>query len=142
MQIKYNNSQYEMTLFDGIRFWAMAAWFPIRRLLRVGKRSVLYLRNWISTLIVFLPICLVAFHLLLRFGQFSRPEEANVELVIILLGSVGLLAIKEFRDSEVMRHQKLKQQWESYINCQYELTEHFMDSQVRQEFSSIQSTIS
>lgn len=122
MQVRYKNAKYEMTLSDGIKFQAIAFWFPLRRFLRALKRIARYLLSWISTLAVFLPICLVSFHLLMRFGQFERPEDANIELALILLGSVALLAIKEFRDSEVLRHQKLQQQWGSYTDCQYEFT--------------------
>lgn len=122
MKISFEHTAYEMTLSDGIRFRIIAAWFPFRRLLRTIKRAFLYLKTWISTLVLFLPICLIVYYLLLRFHIFERTGDAIVELVSILLGSVALLAIKEFRDSEVLRHWKLQQQWGSYTNCQYELT--------------------
>lgn len=122
MRISFKHTPYEMTLFDGMRFRIIAAWFPLRRLLRAIKRAVIYLKTWIATLILFLPICLAVYYLLLRFHIFLRPEDAVIELVSILLGSIALLAIKEFHDSEAIRRQKLQQQWESYTNCQFEFT--------------------
>lgn len=108
-----------MTLFNGIKFRAVTLWFPLKRFARALKRMGLHTLSWVSTLVVFLPICLAVYYLLLRFHIFLRPEDAVIELVSILLGSVALLAIKEFHDSETIRRQKLQQQWGSYTNCQF-----------------------
>lgn len=120
MRIRYQFFQYEMTFFNGIKFHVMSFWFPFRRFLRAVKRSILYLRSWVSTLVIFIPICLIAFYFLLRFKQMELSE-AHVELTLLLLGSVALLAIKELRDGEVSRHRRLQQQWGCYVDRRYEL---------------------
>ena len=121
MKVAYRMSSYELPLFRAFGFFCLKAWFPIRRLARAIKRDVVFLAGWITTLLVFIPICIIVFAVLIFSGHLDF-DGAIVELVSIILGSFLLLAIKELRDYEAKRRDILRKQWELYVIWRSELT--------------------
>lgn len=119
MQVKYKGNSYELTLFHAFGFHLKRAWFPLRRFGRAVKRTIYSLGSWISTLAVFVPICIIVFWVLLN-KKVIGLNASIIELVSIILGSFLLLAIKEIRDSEAHRRTVLRKQWEYYDSWRYE----------------------
>lgn len=121
LRVTYCMSSYELPLFRAFGFFCRKAWFPFRRLLRAIKRVFFSLIGWISTLVVFIPLCVAVFAFLIRCN-FLVLNEAVIEFVSIILGSFVLLAIKELRDSEAKRREALRKQWDHYCRWRFDLT--------------------
>ena len=126
MRVKYRGHSYELPFFRALGYHLREAWFPFRRLLRAIKRTVGFLGSWVSTLIVFVPICIGVFYILLC-KEIICFNTAIVEFISIFLGSFLLLAIKEIRDSEARRRMVLRKQWEYYSSWCYELVDVLQD---------------
>lgn len=121
MKITHRGMEYEMSFVHAIGLELHRAWFPLRRLLRAGKRALHRLSSWASTLLLFIPICLLVLAGLTYSGVLNIGD-AVTEFASILLGSFLLLAIKEIRDSESDRGGILRQQWALYSRWKNALT--------------------
>lgn len=110
MIVKYGYRRYEMTIGRAFSFKLQKLWFPWRRFLRAVKRCLLSLRSWAPVLAVFIPIAVLVLLILFRVGLISAGG-AIVEFALIFLGSFMLLAIREIREKESVRHRRLVNQW-------------------------------
>lgn len=122
MRVAHRGISYELPLLLACGYYCRRAWFPLRRLMRAIKRALLSLRGWASTLLVFVPVCIVVFATLIHAGYLTL-QNAVVEFVLITLGSFLLLAIKELRDSEAKRGEVLRKQWDYYCKWRYMLAD-------------------
>lgn len=122
MKVTYRMNSYELPFLRAFGFFCRKTWFPIRRLARAIKRATVFLAGWISTLLVFIPICIIIFAVLIA-SDYLSVDGAIVELTSIILGSFLLLAIKELHDSEAKRREILRKQWELYVGWRYDLTQ-------------------
>lgn len=120
MQVTYKGKKYELPLLRGIVFKIRQLWFPIRRMERAARRTVLELRGWLVTLLVFIPIGVAILSAMVALGCMEL-EAAITEFVLMLVGSVLLLMIKETRDNAARRKAVLVEQWKQYASCRSSL---------------------
>lgn len=116
----YKGRKYELPLLCGMAFKIRQLWFPIRRARRATRRTVVELRGWLVTILVFIPIGAAILSAMVALGCM-KPESAITEFVLMLLGSVLLLMIKETRDNAARRKAVLVEQWKHYVNCRSSL---------------------
>ena len=98
------------------------SWFGRRRFLRAAKRCIFSLKGWGVTLFVFAPIALLVMWVSILFSLINW-EGALFEILSISLGSFLLLAIKEVRDAEKNRHERLIYQYKYYSNFRSGITQ-------------------
>lgn len=120
MRVTYKGNRYGLPLLSGMAFKIRQLWFPMTRIARAIRRTVLELRGWLVTLLVFIPIGAAVLSAMVALGYLA-PESAITEFVLMLLGSVLLLTIKETRDNAVWRRAVLVEQWKHYANCRSSL---------------------
>lgn len=120
MRVTYKGNKYELPLLCGMVFKIRQLWFPIRRMERAARRTVLELRGWLVTLLVFIPIGATILSVMVALGCMEL-ESAITEFVLMLVGSVLLLTIKETRDNAARRKAVLVEQWKHYANCRSSL---------------------
>lgn len=116
MRVTCKGNRYELTLLSGMVFKLRQLWFPMRRIARAVRRTILELRGWLVTLLIFIPIGAVVLSAMVALGCLG-PESAITEFVLMLLGSVLLLTIKETRDDAARRRAVLVEQWKHYASC-------------------------
>lgn len=126
MRVTYKGNKYELPLLCGMVFKIRQLWFPIRRMERAARRTVLELRGWLVTLLVFIPIGAAILSVMVALGCMEL-ESAITEFVLMLVGSVLLLTIKETRDNAARRKAVLVEQWKYYANCRSSLNANLCD---------------
>lgn len=125
MIVQFKGISYETSCVGGLRFHVLRSWFPIRRLLRAFKRTILSGANWLLTVLLFLPICLAIYRVMHEMG-IIRWDEIVTELVSITLGSIILLFVKETLDAERRRSRILKLQYSKLREWDYRSFDLFM----------------
>lgn len=123
MIVKFNEGKYDLNLLRAFKLRIEMLWFPLRRLFRAAKRDVKNLNILGGTLLVFLPLAGVLFYLAVKFELFL-PEEAVQELLLIILGSFVLLAVRETLEFEKQRTVVLKKQEQAYYEARIEFRQY------------------
>lgn len=130
VKVKFGHTCYNLTLLDACKMRFALLWFPVRRFLRAAKRTLKNLGLLGMTFFIFLPIAGVLLGALTCFGLFDFVESIK-ELVLIILGSFVLLAVRETLEFEKLRKARLLKQervcwtariqFSNYINAVFDL---------------------
>lgn len=107
-----------MTITKALRFQTLRLWFPIRRAFRFLKRNMKEALSWIITSLIFLPLALAIlyfFNLIYANERLLIPEQ----LIILILGSILIVSIKDLQDKENNRRSALNTQFRIYYNFKF-----------------------
>lgn len=111
MRFAYRYREYESNLITYLIFRIRKFWlFNLRRIYRLVRRTLSYCRDWVLTLVVFLPLCSLVLFLLYRFGIADSLNECLFEISSTVMGSIILVLIKGICDREKDRRSRLERQ--------------------------------
>lgn len=109
---KYEDVNYCVPILIAVKAKIMSFWFPLRRILRFGKRAQKATLPLLKSFIPFVIAMCLLFLLLCLIGLFSS-HEAIKEIVLLILGSYLLLFIYEVFQNERRWRDRLEQQFKN-----------------------------
>lgn len=120
VNIKQDKSIYSINIKDGIFIWKHQLWLKSRRLLRLGKRIAIYMKNLYPVYLFALIFVILIIPVGIKLEKYTTWESGIWDMRFFLLTSLFITLFSIIYTSEVKRHEILKRQNDMYNDFLYE----------------------